>query len=436
MIGVGISAGLTGAKRARSIQDPLPALDLDWATDRSLPAAYGPTPSFSRASTGTFFNSSGVLTTAAINAPRFNHVYNGSSWVSKGLLVEEQRTNINLYSEQFNNAAYSINQGVITANQASSPDGNTTAENLTASSGTVNPYVYMALTTANSSVYTFSIYVKKNTHDFVQVVMNGVANGFANFNISSGVVGTLGAGGSATSSIVNVGNGWYRCVVTYTTASTSGNGFISLIGSATAGRGATFTAAGTESVYLWGQQLELGAFPTSYIPTTTAAVTRSADVCQITGSDFSGFWNASEGSAVIEFDSGGATTASDVYLLNASSSGAFTTMALWSYLSTTSNNVIHRIRSGGSDVFNENIGSIYTVGASAKIGLALKSGDSGITFNGGSSVTNSSTFTLSGINTFYFGQSPTGTAALNGHIARLRYYTTRLTNAKLQELST
>jgi len=188
----------------------------------------------------------------------------------------DARTNGNLYSEQFNNAVYSINQGTISTNQAVSPDGTTTAENLTASAGTVNPYAYQAVTTATSSVYTFSVYVKKNTHDFVQIVLNGVSNGFANFNISSGVVGTLGSGGSATSSIVNAGNGWYRCIITYTTATTSGNGYINLIGSATSGRNATFSAAGTESVYLWGQQLELGSFATSYIPTTSSAVTRSA----------------------------------------------------------------------------------------------------------------------------------------------------------------
>ena len=69
MIGVGISAGLSGAKRARSIQDPLPALDLDWATNRSLPASYGPTPSFSRASTGTYFDGQGILKSAAVNGP-------------------------------------------------------------------------------------------------------------------------------------------------------------------------------------------------------------------------------------------------------------------------------------------------------------------------------------------------------------------------------
>jgi hypothetical protein len=435
MIGVGISAGLTGAKRARSIQDPLPALDLDWATDRSLPAAYGPTPSFSRASTGTYFTSSGVLSSAAINAPRFNHVYNGSSWVSKGLLVEEQRTNLNLYSEQFNNAAYSINQGTISTNQAASPDGNTTAESLAASAGTVNPYAYQAVTTVTSSVYTFSIYVKKNTHDFVQIVLNGVANGFANFNISSGVVGTLGAGGSATSSIVNVGNGWYRCIITYTAAGTTSAGYISLIGSATAGRGATFTAAGTESVYLWGQQLELGSFATSYIPTTTAAVTRSADVCQITGTDFSSFWNASEGSLVYEADSSSNVignhfvflvsdvTFNNQYQSSRSQNNAYTDVGFWVKNGNVWQALIYT--SAGA----------WLQGATSKDAMAYKVDDFAFSDDGSAVLTDASG-TLPTVNRMEIGGSSLISAALNGHIARLRYFNTRLTNSKLQELST
>jgi hypothetical protein len=179
--------------------------------------------------------------------------------------------NINLYSEQFENAVYTKSQGAISANQTTAPDGATTADKFTASAGTVNPNLYQAVTTASASVYTFSIYVKKNTHDFVQIVLNGVANGFANFNVANGTVGTVGAGGSATASIINAGSGWYRCVITYTTASTAGNGYINLIGSSTAGRGATFVAAGTESVYLWGQQLEASSTVGTYCPTTSSA---------------------------------------------------------------------------------------------------------------------------------------------------------------------
>ena len=266
---------------------------------------------------------------------------------------------------------------------------------------------------------------------WLQVVLNGVANGFANFDISSGVVGTLGAGGSATSSIVNVGNGWYRCIVTYTTASTSGNGFINLIGSATAGRGATFTAAGTESVYLWGQQLELGSFPTSYIPTTTAAVTRSADVCQITGSDFSGFWNTSEGSFVTEADSiGFATTGLDRYIIAFNSSGT-ANIAHAIFLPTTglSFDVYNSTLQARLSYTQPNAGDLF------KLASAYKANDFAATLNG-SAVQTDTSGTIPTINNVGIGHYPSFNQHGNCHIARLRYYPTRLTNAKLQELST
>jgi hypothetical protein len=407
----------------------MPALDLNFAANRSLPADYGPTPSFSRASTGTLFNSSGVLTSAAVNVPRFNHVYSGGSWVSRGLLVEEQRTNLSLWSEQFNNAAYSINQATISANQIASPDGATTADSFTASSGTVNPSAYQAITTVTSSVYTFSIYVKKNTHNFVQIVLNGVASGYANFDINSGTVGTVGAGGSATASIVNVGNGWYRCVITYTSASTSGAGYINLIGSSTAGRGATFSASGTESVYIWGQQLELGAFATSYIPTTSASATRSADVCQITGTSFSSFFNANEGSIAAEYDT--------IYPLSLASSrrlfifrDAGNSVRLNSEINTPG--LYWETVPAGANILGAYSASAYDV---VKAGYGYKVNDFAITVNGATASTDTSVSVPTGITLLDIG-GMNGSQYLCGHISRLRYYPTRLTNATLQSLST
>jgi hypothetical protein len=81
-----MSLPLLGAGMATD--GPSAALDLNFASLLSLTPSVGPTPSYTRASTGTSTNASGVLTTAAINEPRFDHVYNGSSWVSKGLLIE------------------------------------------------------------------------------------------------------------------------------------------------------------------------------------------------------------------------------------------------------------------------------------------------------------------------------------------------------------
>ena len=421
MIGVGISAGLTGAKRARSIQDPLPALDLDWATDRSLPAAYGPTPSFSRASTGTYFTSSGVLSSAAINAPRFNHVYNGSSWVSKGLLIEEQRTNTATYSEDFSNASWIKTTATISANLAAAPDGTTTADLCyPTSTGTYRGF-YRSFSSAAVSMSIFAKSSGKTAFAFIASDGNTVG---ASFNLATGTVSNVFSG--HTASIENCGDGWYRCKMAATT--TAMQVFIQ----DAQGSSVTVTTNSTDGVLFWGAQIELGAFPNSYIPTTTAAVTRSADVCQITGTDFSGFWNASEGSLVVQYDRHNVPTSNGVLFAA-------------SKVSSPLQNLIYNFASSGNEnlsVYNGNIeqatfaiGSIPSVGTSAKIGFCYKVNDFAGTLNGSAVVADTSG-SVTAVEQIGIGYIHGTTANFNGHISRLSYYPTRLTNAKLQELST
>ena len=442
MIGVGISAGLTGAKRARSIQDPLPALDLDWATDRSLPAAYGPTPSFSRASTGTFFNSSGVLTTAAVNGPRFDHVYDGSSWVSKGLLVEEQRTNNSQYSEDLTNAWWTKYQTSILSNSAAALDGNQTADKLVENSLNDQHSIFNSgFATTAGTAYTISFFAKSAGRNFIQFMsatsLSG-ASARANFDLQSGVLGTV-SGTNTTAEIVNVGNGWYRCVTKISSASATGTAYLqfAMVSSATATAGEAYLGDGSSGVLIWGIQLESGGgFPTSYIPTTTAAVTRSADVCQITGADFSGFWNASEGSYTVEFDrladhNAGNTNRWTLSFNNGSTSyidNWAATPGGGSYLDISN---VYSVGSQQAAVFVTSSAG----GVMAKSATGWKFNDFAASFNGGAVQTDNSFVVPVGINRLNIGMENSA-YFLCGHIARLRYYPTRLTNAKLQELST
>jgi hypothetical protein len=217
-----------------------------------------------------------IPTTSTINsAPRFDH--NPTTGESLGLLVEEARTNLSLYSEDFGDAVWSSSAASISTNTTAAPDGTTTADTVN-SSGTA--VVSQSFTKAASAItYTGSLFVKGSATDFSLTIDDGVPinRGRARFNLSTGTLGSVTNEGTftgTTSTITLFPNGWYRLTVTTTTNTLT-----------TARLRSFWTGAGT-SLDFWGAQLEVGAFPTSYIPTVAATVTRAADVASITGSNF------------------------------------------------------------------------------------------------------------------------------------------------------
>jgi hypothetical protein len=185
-------------------------------------------------------------------------------------VVAEQ--NLLQYSQDFDNAYWFKNGGTITANIVVSPDGTTTAETLTASAGTaIAPRFYpaTAITGTSGISYTASIYAKAGTHSYLQIYMAS-GTSFCDFDLT---VGTVGSSASCTPSITSVGSGWYRCVVTWTPASTDIRFIPTLVSSSTATYLQTWNPAGTETVYLWGAQLEQRSSVTAYTATTTAPIT-------------------------------------------------------------------------------------------------------------------------------------------------------------------
>jgi hypothetical protein len=405
-----------------------PTLDLLFAADKSLTAYTGPTPSYSRASTGTYFNASGVLTTAAVNAPRFNHVYNGSSWVSKGLLVEEQRTN-NLRQSNSFSTTWVLLDGAVVANSGTSPDGTNNAWKMNELATTTHAHgIYQTLTIPGGAC-TWSIYAKAGERSWLQFLSYNSTTNFPTwFNLSNGTVGTNAAGNTAT--ITPVGNGWYRCSITRSAGADYAQFY-----TANGDNNGSYLGEVGKGIYIYGAQIETGAFPTSYIPTTTAAVTRSADVCQITGTDFSGFWNASEGSLVYEADSSSNVignhfvflvsdgTFNNQYQSSRSQNNAYTDVGFW-------------VKNGNvwQALINTSAGA-WLQGATSKDAMAYKVDDFAFSDDGSAVLTDASG-TLPTVNRMEIGGSSLISAALNGHIARLRYYPVRIPNATLQVLST
>jgi hypothetical protein len=222
-------------------------------------------------------------------------------------------------------------------------------------------------------------------------------------------------------------NGWYRVSITFTTAATPIN---VQAGVYIATSNGTLPAASTAGLnaYIWGIQAELGAFPTSYIPTTSAALTRSADVCSVTTTGWS---NAGNDTMVAE------------YFVRQHISNAIILeggpLISWLTLSASATSLVNRIlyRHGGTATrFDANPTENYSLANINK--LALTSGEQ-LCLNGSLGQTVLSDPGQLDISTILsigrrsdFG----GANYLNGHIAAVRYFRKRLPNAKLQALTT
>ncbi len=212
--------------------------------------------------------------------PRFAHDPADSN-AKLGLLMEEARTNLQIQSETFNNIAWNKTRSVINADATTAPDGNTSADRLIDDevTGINTVHVNDNVIVATSTVYTVSIFMKADQLSFGYIQLVNFTTPVTSevyFNLSTGAVGTTDAGFDSVG-IIDVGNGWYRCWGSFTTDGADTTGAIQY-GVADGDNDAVVDRDGTSSIFIWGVQIELGTPLTSYIPTTTASVTRATDV--------------------------------------------------------------------------------------------------------------------------------------------------------------
>ena len=405
-----------------------PTTTFDFAGTLSLDSRI----TLTRASTATYVDSSGLIQTAAADTARFTH--DPTTLESKGLLIEGAATNYIPNSLCSNANAWGINGLVVTDNAGTAPDGTTTATFVTPETG--NYTITSPLRTLpTDGEWTNSVFVKPD--GMTEFTLNATSYGSTGNNsvvfdtTQSGVGGagiTPDAANNANykrASMVHYPNGWVRISLTVNIVAPD------LIGNWQL----KCTGDGASSFYVWHWQQEqrnVNSFPSSLIPTNGAAVTRAADNADITGTNFSDWYNQSEGTLVVKYNRPTVAAGDNriVTLLGASESvdrmsfmirNNFTRLKL---VGETNNVVFANTTMGGTDT-------------SANPTFAY----------GYSSATNGHRVTQQGITATFTSAPPANTrlvigystltseSYLGGTVAKIEYYNTRLTDAEIDALT-
>jgi len=368
---------------------------------------------FTRASTATRVNASGLIEAVASGVPRLDYL--GSTCPK--LLLEPQRTNSQTYSEQIDNAAWGLSGVSVSANNAISPDGNTNADKIVESAASARHEFYgvSASFSGNNAV---SFFAKAAGRRYF-CALEPTGAGGATFDLQTGTVATVTA---VSASIENYGNGWYRCSVIINKSATSQIYYVLRTTSSVGIE--TYTGDGTSGVLFYGAQTELGAsYPTSYIPTTSAAVTRLADAASKTG--ISSLIGQTEGTVFFEVDY-----------------STLSGLSMFLSIRPDASNKVEVYRDGGTIYGELSASSSFSITATKavgthKIAFAYKSGSSALYIDGvlaGASTTSFS-FTSSLVD-FAVNARSGGSFNESANYKQLLLFKTRLTNAQLAELTT
>lgn len=429
----GLSLGLGTTATLANNGALAPSLDLIFAGASTLPSDV----TFTRASSGTYFNSAGVLTTAAVNEARFD--YNPSTLVALGLLIEEQRTN---------SIRNNTMQGAVAGTPGTLPTnwtGNATLDGVSrevVATGTTNGITWIDIRLSGTS---------STGGTQIPIAFDGVTQVAAlqNQTWTPSVFLSVSGGSLTNINALTIRHRYYNSVGTALTAQDT-SVLSSISGTLTRYNGNAFTATGATTAYTMSMlaldyvnssaiditlrigmpQLEQGAFATSVIPTTNAAVTRSADAATMTGTNFSNWYNATEGTffCVSQKEySGSSAFPRILQVSDATNNNAI--ILLWS---ESSSRLYAAVNNGGvlqADIGNNGLSQT----AAHKSAFTYKVNDFAISNDGATAVVDLSG-TIPTVNRLIIGND-VNVSYLNGWISRISYYPRRLSDAELQAIT-
>ena len=381
-----------------------------------------------------------VLQTATNNVARYD--YDPITRISKGLLVEPSVTNFLSYSTNFSGGNwynYNCNTSI---NVIVSPDGTLTGTKLYENTANAEHYFQQFSGSGTVTTWTSSVYAKAGERNYLvlDIYLSGQYRVW--FNLANGTIGTISPSGT-TATITSVGNGWYRC--TATRLATSSVDIYTLIGVSYADNIYSYAGDGYSGIYLWGAQMEQGTSATSYIPTpitggqvtraadvatsaaqsraadvySSATATRNADNASMTGTNFSSWFNPTQGTFFGAYD----VIQSNCRLLCA-------------YNNTTQFRLVDLLNNGSSVQYYSNNGANFTFGGytnNSKLAGTYSNTNYSGSINGLVQQA-TPTIPLTSVDTFGIGNY-VGIAYTNGHIKKLAYWPQALTNTQLQALT-
>jgi len=396
-----------------------PSLNLNFARARALDARV----TFTRASTATYIGRDGLVKYAGEDEPRFDH--DPETLESLGLLIEESRTNTLTYSSNHQKdtthnflAGFTTTSHTKVTNIDPPVEGDEVwiIEDATAN----NSYAIKSDNTTATGYVSYSIFVKKYNSDTFGIGSH-FGSSVGTFNLANG---TFTNGSTYGTQMIAYPNGWYK--ITWTRDYSSNN----------RQTGMNIQPSNGNGVYVSGIQIELGSFPTSYIPTSGSSVTRAVDVAFIPQGPFAEIYNTEESTVLMDVRANMPVSVGNqrnMFHLGNDNNDGFGFFKEGGGL-----NKFFHIRSGGSTLTNFDSGVDFPYQTTVKFAAAFTSGDQAMYFDDvlRTSTTDTSGLNQSNITIWNIGASNSqGANPLTGTISKMVYYPQRLTNAQLQLLT-